>query len=203
MSKSIDAANLRTLFDMSRDALAALDDPVAARFAAAIPADPGEALHRAPAWTPGTDALANARPGARYEDLVATLQGLAPQLEWRQSYKRSPQMESYLKGYGYIEFLGQRGHYAPAGAAFGIGVIGPDCLYPTHRHGPEEIYLPIAGSAEWSYDHGPWIRHGAGSVVHTRPWQWHALRTGTETVVLLYAWLGGDPVNVSEFAPVA
>lgn len=185
---------------MSRRAIAALGDPDSARFAAAIPTDPGNAIPRAPSWTPGTAALETARPAPGHEQLLQLLKQLAPRLEWRQSYRRSPEMESYLRGYGYIEFLGQRGHFAPADAAFGIGVIGPDCLYPTHRHGPKEIYVPIAGSAEWSYDSGPWIRHGPGSAVHTQPWQWHALRTRSEAVVLLYVWLGGDPVNISEFA---
>jgi hypothetical protein len=57
----------------------------------------------------------------------------------------------------------------------------------------------VAGFAEWSYDDGPWVAHGPGEVVYTAPHRWHSLRTTTETIVMLYAWLGGDPVNISEF----
>ncbi len=79
--------------------------------------------------------------------------------------------------------------------AFGLGVIGPGCLYPAHRHPAAELYLPIAGRAEWCYDKGPWVAHGADAAIVTRPNQPHAIRTIDEAVALLYVWLDGDPAG--------
>ncbi len=122
-------------------------------------------------------------------------------LEWRQSYSAAEIGESYLKGMGYVELMGLRGHYPSDTVAFGFVAIGPDSLYPEHRHRSEEIYAILSGTGEWRYDLGPWTRHGAGEAVHSAPNRWHALRTGAGPLVMLYAWMGGDLAQKSEIAP--
>lgn len=186
-----------TLYALCRETFLAAG-PEIAPYTPGIPADPGPLRPRAPAHTPGTDALMTATPAPGYEALLMAIQRAAPMLEWRQSYKPGEGMDDYIKGSGYVEFSSERGHFAPTGTAFGIGVIGPGCHYPEHRHAPAEVYLPIAGHAEWRYPPHGWERYGPGERIVTPPNAWHSIRTGGETLVMLYAWLDGDPVNVSE-----
>lgn len=184
---------LRPLYDACRAALAAL--PEAAPFLAGLPEDPGPETPRPAAETPGTRELARVPPGP---PLLERIRAAAPALEWRQSYRPGEGMDDYLKGSGYVELTGQRGAFPAPATAFGIAVIGPGCHYPEHRHGPAEIYLVLAGHAEWHYPPAPWRRHGPGAAVLTPPGAWHAIRTGEACLVMLYAWTGGDPVTVSE-----
>lgn len=197
----IDPADLRALYTATRAALAAFPGIEAARFAALLPADPGPPRLLAPVWKPGAAQLAAARPAPAFAGLLGLMRARADGLEWRQSYSAAEIGESYLKGMGYVELMGPRGHYPSDTVAFGFVAIGPDSLYPEHRHRAEEIYAILSGTGEWRYDLGPWTRHGAGEVVHSAPNRWHALRTGTEPLVMLYAWTGGDLAQKPELVP--
>ena len=192
--------DLRDLYDAARAGLQSFPGPDAARFTAALPADPGNPRALAPVWKPGASQLSEAIPDRRFTRLFRMIRALSNQLEWRQSYTSAEIGDSYLKGMGYVELIGRRGHYASSQIAFGIMVVGSDSLYPDHRHVCEEIYAPIAGHGEWRYDLGEWQPGGIGETVYTASNRWHALRTGAETLVMLYAWLGGDLAQKSEIA---
>ena len=193
-------SKLGALYDAARAGLLSFSGPDAARFAAALPADPGHPRALTPVWKPGASQLSEAIPRRRFTRLFKMISALSDHLEWRQSYTSAEIGESYLKGMGYVELIGLRGHYASSEIAFGIMVVGPDSLYPDHRHLSEEIYAPISGHGAWRYDFGEWQPGGVGETVHTASNRWHALRTGAETLVMLYAWLGGDLAQKSEIA---
>jgi hypothetical protein len=74
--------------------------------------------------------------------------------------------------------------------ASGFLLLGPDTLYPRHRHAAEEIYLPLVGAAEWQQGDTVWRRHPAGTVIHHRSEEPHAMRTGAEPLLALYLWRG-------------
>lgn len=191
-------AQCRALYDAARARILACADPAAAPFAARLPAHPGAFFAVEAAMAPGRTVLVEGLSGVA-DALLAQFQRHAATLGWRQSYDDSPALRSYLAGSGYVELLGQRGIFHTGDVAFGLGVIGPRCFYPPHRHPATELYLPIAGRAEWLYDNGPWVAHRADVAIVTQPNQLHAIRTTQHAVALLYVWLDGDPAVVSTF----
>lgn len=73
----------------------------------------------------------------------------------------------------------------------GVFVLHPGIHYPLHSHVADEVYYCISGQVE--------IQHGlCGTPFSIRAGQYsitpsdcvHALRTGTEPVILAYVWLG-------------
>jgi len=82
---------------------------------------------------------------------------------------------------------------APAPAvelAMGFFVVGPNVDYFDHQHEPEELYLPIAGRARFWNEAGGWMNAGPDTTMIHPSWQWHAMRTGQEPVLILWMWLG-------------
>lgn len=53
-----------------------------------------------------------------------------------------------LSGYGFAEVIGERGPFVSKRVRSGIGVWGPNIDHPAHHHMAEEVYVPLAGSAE-------------------------------------------------------
>lgn len=191
---------LGTLYRQARDAFARFPGSETARFAARLPADPGAPRPVGPTWRPAAAQLGAAEPGRRFRPLVKALCDAARLLDWRSNYSARDVGRAYAEFATFVELLGPRGHFAAPDIAFGVVVIGPDVHYPDHRHVAEEIYAPIAGRGEWRYHMDVWREHGAGATVYTPPLAWHALRTGDEVLLLLYAWIGGDLAQKSEIA---
>ena len=48
---------------------------------------------------------------------------------------------------------------------FGLFVVGPDSEYNDHRHGPPELYLPLAGVAEYWTEDGGWVAAPPGTAI--------------------------------------
>lgn len=74
--------------------------------------------------------------------------------------------------------------------AAGYFVLGRGVTYNDHRHGPSEVYLPLAGRARYWIDGRGWVTAGPGEAVPIDPWVWHALRTEDEPTLLFWAWHG-------------
>lgn len=90
----------------------------------------------------------------------------------------------------FAEVVGPDGPFRCAQCRFGFYLQAPDCLYPAHSHAAEELYLILSGSVEWQLDEsGPFIPPCPG-LVHHRPWQKHAMRTGATPMLALWVWLG-------------
>jgi mannose-6-phosphate isomerase-like protein (cupin superfamily) len=76
-------------------------------------------------------------------------------------------------------------------------LIEANTTYPLHAHRIEELYLVLAGEAEWSRDGESWERLGPGMVFHNPPWGPHTMRTGTIPVAAFglylppFGWEGG------------
>lgn len=90
----------------------------------------------------------------------------------------------------YAELIGPEGPVVSAKCRFGFYLQAPDCLYPPHSHAAEELYLLISGSAEWQLDDGESFLLAGSGLVHHRPWQKHAMRTGSAPLLALWVWLG-------------
>lgn len=120
-------------------------------------------------------------------------------LSWRQTYGAAEMGEAFLRGYGWAEFIGLRGPVPSETIACGVLLLGPGVTYPAHAHAAEEVYLPIAGAAEWMRAEEGFAARELGRAIHHPSWVPHGMRTGAEGVAALYLWRGGDLAAKSVF----
>ncbi|MGH6948773.1 MAG: dimethylsulfonioproprionate lyase family protein [Kiloniellales bacterium] len=140
-------------------------------------------------WLPDLPTLASAATLPLVELLVQQ----AASLTWKQSYDAADFGPQFLERYGWSELFGARGPIAAPRLACGFLLLGPESHYPRHRHEAEELYLPLAGTAQWQKgDRDRWQARAAGTPIHHPAWTSHALRTGAEPLLALYLWRAGD-----------
>ena len=123
-------------------------------------------------------------------------------LRWEQSYTREQQLvpEAMLDGYCFAEVIGKRGPFVSERIRAGIGLWGPAIDYPPHRHQAEEVYVVLAGSADFLLDDNPPLRESAGAVIPVTPNRLHGFCTREELLVVFYLWQAGDLRQTSSFA---
>ncbi len=122
--------------------------------------------------------------------LVGTLESIAAQLRWSQTYQVPEVPESFLENYGWTEVLGLTGPVASEHLAAGFLLLGPHSHYPSHRHKAEELYVPLAGRALWQQGARPWTERAPGELVHHHADELHAMRTTEQPLLALYVWRG-------------
>jgi hypothetical protein len=139
-------------------------------------------------WLPRIAADAD-RFGA---DFVETLCGAAGSLDWRQTYTIAQVGELFLQNYGWAELSSPSAATGVAQISCGVLVLGPHTFYPLHRHEAEEIYLPLAGTAEWQKGDAAWRRRSPGTLIHHSSEEPHAMRTGEDPLLAMYLWRSED-----------
>ena len=122
--------------------------------------------------------------GPETEALAALLIAAAGVLEWRQSYSDAELGQKFIENYGWTEIL------RAERLVCGFLVLGPRTEYPTHRQAPEEICIPLAGTAFWQRGNRPFAPRPPGMIVHHPSWLPHAIRTSDEPLLALYVWRG-------------
>jgi Dimethlysulfonioproprionate lyase len=120
--------------------------------------------------------------------LLATLVSAAPVLAWRQSYTAGELQAAFLNNYGWSELAGEHGPLASQRIACGFLLLGPATLYPPHHHEAEEIYIPLAGTADWQKGTDPWREWPPGTLIHHARDEPHAMQTGNHPLLALYLW---------------
>ena len=85
---------------------------------------------------------------------------------------------------------GPGGLVASEALALGVLMLGPGIHYPTHRHPAVEIYVPLAGEAEWQKGEEPWRREPPGAVIRHESMVPHATRTLAAPLLAAYLWRG-------------
>jgi hypothetical protein len=126
---------------------------------------------------------------------ACALRALRPSLTFTQNpnYVAAPPSATFLERYGYAVLAGPAAG-APAliehpGLAFGVLLLGPETVYPTHVHPAAELYLPL-GQASWSVSGGPLELREAGTPIVHGPNEPHETRAGVAPLAALYLWLG-------------
>ena len=122
--------------------------------------------------------------------LAAALARVMPDLRWRQTYSKAQVGARFLANYAWTEVLGPAAPIRSARLSGGLLLLGPETHYPGHRHPAEEIYLPLAGTAEWQRGREPWTARPPGSAVLHESGVIHAMRTAREPLLALYLWRG-------------
>ncbi|MGQ4516841.1 dimethylsulfonioproprionate lyase family protein [Streptomyces sp. DW26H14] len=175
---------------------------------AAATAPPGPAPARGPAADPVAaaaegvaaahlpQAMDPSRQGAAHR-LGGVLGELADDLRWTQTaaYVAAPPHASFLSRYAHATILGSAASSPlivdpTRTAVTGVLLLGPDNHYPHHHHPADEVYIPLT-RALWSSGAGePYRPLAPGQVLHHRPGQEHAIRTGEAPLLALYLWSG-------------
>jgi quercetin dioxygenase-like cupin family protein len=124
--------------------------------------------------------------------LLAPLRELGPRLRWIQNpnYVAAPPSSDFLDNYGYAVLAGPGGLAETDRLALGILLLGPGIHYPTHRHPAVEIYVVLAGDAEWQKGEAGWRREKPGTVIRHDSMVPHATRALAEPLLAAYVWRG-------------
>lgn len=163
-----------------------------ANHAQAAPANPAPAK---PQHLPACRHLATALSLGQHgpmADLVAVVEKIADRLRWVQNpnYVADANMRDFIADYAYAELVGPTGMVISADIALGLLLIGPDKLYPPHRHPAAEVYLAVAGEAAWQRGGEAWQSNPPGALILHEPNVVHAMRTLDQPLLALYAWRG-------------
>jgi hypothetical protein len=137
-------------------------------------------------------------PAAATRPLVDEVVAAAGTLAWGQTYAAGDLGERFLERYGWSELIGLRGPIASDRLACGVLLLGPEIEYPPHSHAAEEIYLPLAGTADWLRGREGWRRRRPGELIQHSSGVAHAMRTDEQPLLALYLWRGGDLAQKSK-----
>lgn len=123
----------------------------------------------------------------------AALRRLSPILTWIRAdhFYPDPEHRAFsLKMWGAM-IVGEEDALFTAEARYIalLMLIEPETLYPLHAHRIEELYLVLAGQADWSHDGEDWTTLTPGTAFHNRSYQPHAIRTGRDPVVAMGLYL--------------
>lgn len=133
--------------------------------------------------------------------LLQTFADHCHRLRWEQSYRAEDGLvaKAMLDAYGFADVIGERGPFVSDRIRSGILVFGPGIDYPRHHHAAEEIYVLLAGNAEFSLDGEAPAMRRAGDLIYVEPNRPHALVTRKKALVIFYLWQGGALRQQSEF----
>ena len=135
-----------------------------------------------------------AHPAAGIAAALAELPGPLP---WRYSYPPRPAESAdavdLAERIAFAEIIGPRAPLDAPGCRAGFTLIAPATFYPPHAHPAVELYLVIAGQAQWTTPGAERLVPPGDFVLH-RASQPHAMRTFAEPLLALYGWSGDiDP----------
>ncbi len=125
-------------------------------------------------------------------ELIEMLRAAAGSMAWRQTYTLAEAGDEFLRNYAWAELCRPGTGIGAAQISCGVLVLGPNTFYPPHRHEAEEIYLPLAGTAEWLQRDGVWRHRPAGTLIHHSSEEIHAMRTGEQPLLAMYLWRSAD-----------
>ena len=141
------------------------------------------------------------RTTSNTKPLLQTFARHSHRLRWEQSYRKQDGLvpDAMLDAYGFVEIIGLRGPFVSDRIRAGIAIWGAQVDYPQHQHQAEEIYVLLAGSAEFSFAGDAAQTRRAGDVVFVESNRRHGFRTGEESLVAYYLWQAGDLRQTSNF----
>jgi hypothetical protein len=194
--------DVTTIFD---ELLRAFRDYLVGKDTASVHDFIGDIAWAMPERALGANALSCLRHLPRVAELVSPaehqlavlLAGGAQSLCWGQTYTAADFGQRFIDNYGWVELFGTRGHFRNDSIAAGFLVLGPGVIYPDHHHVAEEIYIPLTGGTEWRMGEGDFRPRHGGEIIHHASNVSHAMRTGSEPLLALYLWRGGDLVQKS------
>lgn len=145
-----------------------------------------------PTHLPAADFLGAAIPTGNRQTraLLETFERHKNSLRWEQSYRKEDNLvpDAMLEGYAFAEIIGKQGPFVSDRIRAGIGIWGPQIVYPRHQHRAEEVYIVLAGSAEFKIGEAEETSYKTGDAVLVESNAWHGFRTTDQILVVYYLW---------------
>ena len=114
----------------------------------------------------------------------------APFAQWRETYKDTNISADFLDRFACYEFLGTDAPFATSRMRSFVVYQPPGLHYPWHHHPAEELYVVVAGEAEFSVKGEAAKTLRAGDTAFHRSNVPHALTTHDHPVMAYVLWRG-------------
>lgn len=141
----------------------------------------------------GCRGLARAPLGER---LVTALDAARSAIAWypSKSYENEPSMAAFVPRYAVAPIVGpdrfgRRCPYFSDRIFLGVSLQAPGTDYAAHAHRAVELYCILAGRVDWQQGDGGWRAKAPGDFVRHAADEPHAMRTGEEPLLALFAWV--------------
>ncbi len=125
----------------------------------------------------------------RTQALVEAVKATAHFAHWVRTYSEEEVGADFLNRYGYYELFGPTGHFHSTQLRGYIGYWGEGLIYDWHSHEAEELYLTLAGSAEFRVE-GDDAFLGPDQTRAHASWQSHSMVTSNQPILNLIIWRG-------------
>ena len=113
-----------------------------------------------------------------------------PIAQWRETYKGAPISQAFLDRFACYEILGVDAPFATTEMRSFVVYQPPGLYYPWHHHPAEELYVVIAGEAEFSIEGEDPRTLRSGDTIFHRSNVPHALTTHEHPVMACVLWRG-------------
>lgn len=127
---------------------------------------------------------------ARWQGFRDAACAAGPIARWRDTYRHTAIGADLHRHFGCYELLGQDAPYGTEEMRGFLVYQRPGYHYPAHHHPAEEIYLVVAGEAEFHLDGHASRRLGPGGTVFHPSGVAHALTTHDSPVLAWVLWRG-------------
>ncbi|MBO68372.1 MAG: hypothetical protein CL398_08670 [Acidiferrobacteraceae bacterium] len=129
------------------------------------------------------ECIAQMTAGQPHSPCLTIVQGIYRELDWYQSAKsNSP----------YSQIVGPLCPIASEDLRLGLFLLPENTIYPNHQHSPDEVYIVLAGSGDWSLNQGIFDNKIAGNIIDIPTMTIHAMRTSAVPALMLWSWTGDD-----------
>jgi len=152
-----------------------------------------------PVHRPCADFMAREGPMAAgaYAALYRAMRAAGPHALWRETYAGTGIGRHFMDRCGCYGIIARGGAWASARMSAWLVYMPAGLWYPWHRHPAEELYLVVAGEAEFLREGMATETLGPGGSVFHGGDQPHAMRTRDRPVMAYVTWrnnLGVPPV---------
>jgi mannose-6-phosphate isomerase-like protein (cupin superfamily) len=127
--------------------------------------------------------------GGRGREILEHLSPVQASLPWIYHYEPRSAAEDLGDRIAFAELIGPDGPLSAPDCRVGFTVLAERTTYPLHNHLAVEIYLVLAGNAQWSTASSE-RRVPPGDLVLHRSGESHAMRTFDEPLLALWGWRG-------------
>lgn len=114
-----------------------------------------------------------------------------PHATWRETYKGTDIAQDFLDRFGCYSLIGGGGAFQSAQMWAWVVYMPPGLYYPWHHHPGEELYLVLAGEAEFMAQGQPNVTLRPGDVSQHASNQPHAMQTHDHPVMAMVIWRNG------------
>ncbi|WP_218048962.1 dimethylsulfonioproprionate lyase family protein [Curvivirga aplysinae] len=137
----------------------------------------------------------------QHNALKAALLELENKIRWYDFSDLDKRFPDYSNHITFAQILGPVGGFGDAmhehpSINAGIFIQAPGYYYAPHFHDSVELYHVLHGTAYWKRGDEDWMPRKPGEfILHDRE-QVHAMRTGDDPIIALWAWYGGPNAPV-------